>query len=200
MNYILHRGYHQTKAEENKLPAFQKGLRDERYIGIETDIRQTKDDVFVLYHDPLFKGKLVKSCSYAELKKAGIIRLKDLLNITTNKILLLEIKDFNLNLTKLLKLLAKYPRKIYLMSFSNKVIAQLKKLNCPYKLGILNYVFNTLDNYPYDFICLLNDTIDEVVLKSYQGLNIEVIGYGIRHKSGMQADITYIIENTILDK
>ncbi len=200
MNYILHRGYHQTKAEENKLPAFQKGLSDERYIGIETDIRQTKDEVFVLYHDPLFKGKLVKSCSYAELKKAGIIRLKDLLNITTNKILLLEIKDFNLNLTKLLKLLAKYPRKIYLMSFSNKVIAQLKKLNCPYKLGILNYVFNTLDNYPYDFICLLNDTIDEVVLKSYQRLNIEVIGYGIRHKSGMYADITYIIENTILDE
>lgn len=199
MKYIFHRGYHQTKTEENKLVSFIKGLENQNSIGIETDIRQTKDQVFVLYHDPLFKGKLVNKCLYKEMKKENIPTLNDLLKIKTEKILLLEIKDFNIDVPKLIKTLNKYKRNIYLMSFNNGVIAKIKKLNTSYKIGVLNYVFNSSDSYTYDFICLLNDLITPTMLKRFKDLNISVISYGVRSiKSCKYSSLIYIVNNEIL--
>ena len=199
MKYIFHRGYHQIKREENKLVSLIKGLENENAIGIETDIRKTKDQVFVLYHDPLFKGKLVNQCLYKEMKKENIPTLIDLLKIKTDKILLLEIKDFNIDVPKLIKTLNKYQRNIYLMSFNNKVIAKIKKLKTPYKIGVLNYVFNSSDTYNYDFICLLNDLITPTMIERFKKLNIMVISYGVRNiESCLYPSLIYIINNEIL--
>ena len=132
MKYIWHRGFHTKRKEENKMPALLKGLNDANSLGIETDIRVTKDQVFVLYHDPLFKGKLINNTLYKEMKKEGIPKLSELLAIETDKILLLEIKDFNLNVNSLLKLLNKHNRNIYLMSFNNKIKESMKYSNLTY--------------------------------------------------------------------
>ncbi len=198
LRYIIHRGFHNEKNEENKMPAFIKALNDKRYAGVETDIRETKDHVFVLYHDPLYHGKLINSVNYKEMQKDNIPKLTDLLKIETTKILLLEIKDFNLNIPRLIKTLKKYNRNIYLMSFSNAVIAQIAKFKTGYKLGTLNYVFNTIDDYPYDFICLLNGVLTPKVIAAYQKLKVEIFSYGVRSTKDMIYNLTYIVENKIL--
>lgn len=200
MQFIFHRGFHNAKGEENKIEALKKGLENAQSIGIETDIRQTKDKVLVLYHDALFKGKLVPNVLYKEMQKEDVPRLIDLLKIDTNKILLLEIKDFKIDVQSLIKILNKYPRRIYLMSFNNQVINKIAKLKTKYKLGILNYVFNSEDNYPYDFICLLNDLLTPSMITKFQKLNIEIISYGIRNKENLKySQLTYIINNEILN-
>lgn len=198
MKLIIHRGYHTKKIEENKLPAFQKVILDEKYQGFETDIRETKDKIFVLYHDPLYKGKLINQTMYKEMQKDNIPRLIDLLKIETDKILLLEIKDFNLNIDKLIKLLDKYKRNIYLMSFNNKVIERIYQKHTKYKLGILNYVLNTPSNYHYDFICILNDILTPFIIDTYRKLKVEVFSYGVRNKKDMLYNVSYIVENKIL--
>ena len=200
LQLIIHRGFHDKKDEENKLPAFQKVFTNEKYAGIETDIRVTLDKVFVLYHSPLYKGKLINNCLYNELKKDNIPALEDLLKIPTSKILLLEIKDFNLNLSKLLKLLNKYPRNIYLMSFSNKVIQKLKDLKCQYPIGVLNYVFNSTESYDYDFICLISDILTPSMIDSFKRLNVQTFVYGIREKDTIKyPELTYIVDNKYLE-
>lgn len=180
------------------MPAFLKALNDQKYAGIETDIRETKDHVFILYHDPLYQGKLINKVSYKEMQKDNIPKLTDLLKIDTSKILLLEIKDFKINIPLLIKTLNKYKRNIYLMSFSNEVIAKIKRLNTGYKLGTLNYVFNTIDDYPYDFICLLNGVLTPKVIAAYQKLHVEIFSYGVKSAKDMLYNLTYIVENKIL--
>ncbi len=199
MKYIFHRGYHNNKKEENTLTAFINAFNNPTAIGIETDVRETQDHIFILYHNPLFNGKLVKSCLYKEFKKAKIPTLEELLKINTSKILLLEIKDFNLNINKLIKLLNKYNRNIYIMSFNNKIINSISKKTNKYKLGTLNYIFNTIDNYPYQFICIINSILTPNIIKAYHKLNIEVFSYAITKSSNItNKDIVYIIDNKYL--
>ena len=120
------------------------------------------------------------------------------MKIETNKILLLEIKDFNLNIDKLIKLLDKYKRNIYLMSFNNKVIEKIYQKHTKYKLGILNYVLNTPSNYHYNFICILNDILTPFIIDTYRKLKVEVFSYGVRNKKDMLYNVSYIVENKIL--
>ncbi|MEG0794663.1 MAG: glycerophosphodiester phosphodiesterase family protein, partial [Bacilli bacterium] len=96
-NLIAHRGL-VNNTQDNSLESLTNGLKSDKYKGIETDVRETLDNEFILYHNPLFKGNLVKNTSYKSFKKENIIKLSDLLKIKTNKILLLEIKDFNINI------------------------------------------------------------------------------------------------------
>lgn len=50
MKIIAHRGL-SSKAPENTIPAFELAGQQQRYFGIECDIRMTKDNKFVVFHD-----------------------------------------------------------------------------------------------------------------------------------------------------
>ena len=192
MKYIAHRGIHTNKQNENTYVAF-KDIEQSIFIGFEADIRVTKDNVFIIYHDPFYKGKLVKNLYYKEM---NVLTLRELLQIQTSKIVLLEIKDFNINIKKLLKLLNKSSLNIYLMSFDNRVIEKLYNTHSKYKLGVLNYVLNFEENYKYDFICLLNSVITPNIIDYFTKRNIEIIGYGITNKNNIKyPNLTYIIDN-----
>ncbi|MEG1506699.1 MAG: glycerophosphodiester phosphodiesterase family protein [Bacilli bacterium] len=194
-NLIAHRGL-VNNTQDNSLESLTNGLKSDKYKGIETDVRETLDNEFILYHNPLFKGNLVKNISYKSFKKENIIKLSDLLKIKTNKILLLEIKDFNINIDNLLKELNKYKRNIYLMSFNNNIIKNIRLKTNKYKVGILNYVLNTIPNYSYDFIVILNDILTNNIIKTYQENNIIVFSYGIRNiKDITFKDIYYIVDD-----
>lgn len=196
MKFIAHRGLHNKTIKENSLEAFIAGLDSNKYIGIETDVRVTHDNEYVLYHNALFKGNLVKNVNYEEFKKEDIPRLEELLEIKTDKIILLEIKDFDMNIDPFLKVLDKYNRNIYIMSFSNKVIDKFYEKKTKYKVGVLNYIINTPEVYKYNFICLLNDILDDYIIDSFRKKNIEVISYGIRNKESMKYDnMIYIVDD-----
>ena len=122
----------------------------------------------------------------------NISLLEDLLKIKTNKILLLEIKENDINKKKLLKLLNKYNHNYYIMSFNNKVIEELKKLNNKYKYGVLNYVLNSESDYKLDFICLLDIVANDLIIDNLKKRGIDVIIYGTIK---IKKDVKYIIDD-----
>lgn len=190
MNLIAHRGLWNKTIKDNSYEALKKGLESNKYIGIECDIRTTYDNKFIIYHNILYKGNLVRNTYYKDMKNISL--LEDLLKIKTNKILLLEIKENDINKTKLLKLLNKYNHNYYIMSFNNKVIEELKKLNNKYKYGVLNYVLNSESDYKLNFICLLDIVANDLIIDNLKKRGIDVIIYGTIK---IKKDVKYIIDD-----
>ena len=87
---IAHRGI-TSLAKENSLEALTKATQSD-YAGFECDVRISKDKKLVMHHDPLYKGKLVINTNYKDMKKDGIILLDDVLNIKTDKIIVVDVK------------------------------------------------------------------------------------------------------------
>ena len=193
--YIAHRGLWNETILTNSYQALLNGINSDKYIGIETDVRVTKDGVFIIYHDALYKGKLVRNTLYKDIKR-DVCKLEDVLKIKSDKVIMLEIKDFYMNVKKFIRLLNKYKRNIYIMSFDTKVVERINKLKTYYKLGVLNYILNSDSEYNYDFICLLDIVASNKVISSFKKRNIEVIIYGVIKVTN---DLTYIIDDYKLD-
>lgn len=174
---IKHRGKNSKIIKENTYEAIKIALEDNKYLGVEFDIRETKDGEFVIYHNPILNNKLISNYLYRELPKF-IPRLKDILNINSSKIFLIEIKNIT-NIDKFINLLKKYKDKnIYVMSFSNSIINKINKSNKTYKVGVLNYVLNTNNDIKkLDFLVILNSILDENIMSRLKGL--EIFSYGV---------------------
>ena len=188
--YIAHRGIYNKNVSDNSYKALYDGLLSYKYIGIETDVRVTKDNVFILYHDVLYKGKLVKNVFYKDM--VNVTKLEDILKINTDKIILLEIKDFDIDVKKFIKLINKYNKNIMIMSFDANVIKKIKKITSKYKLGVLNYVLNSDSDYNFDFICLLDIIATDYVIESFKKRNIDILIYGVVNDN---RNLTYIIDD-----
>ncbi len=196
--FIAHRGVVSKGIEENTLPAFSKAIKSAKYAGFELDVYMSKDKEFVVYHDPLLAGKFIWHYKYKELKQKGIVKLSSVLNLKTDKIILIDIKDLNLDIAKFAKLLAKYKKQnIYVMSFFNSVIKKFKKPS--FKVGVLNYILNSTSTYNYDFIGLLYDVATPHMLASFKKLDIEVFLYALAKKDKyIYDDVYYIIDACFL--
>lgn len=192
---IAHRGSFNSIIKENTIPAFIKTINDPKYAGFELDIYTSSDNIFVINHNPLVNGKFIWKQAYKELKKAGLPKLEDVLKLNTDKIILIEIKDINIDIAKLTKLLDKYSTKnIYVMSFFNSVIKKFKERT--FKIGVLNYVINSTDTYNYDFIGILYDIATNHMIEAFKKLNIEVFLYAINKKDQyIFSDCYYIVDD-----
>lgn len=190
MQLIAHRGLWNKNIKDNSYEALKNGLLSNKYIGIECDIRTTLDKKIIIYHNTLYKGNLVRNTNYKDMK--DIILLEDLLKIKTDKILLLEIKERDIDKNKLIKLLKKYKRNYYIMSFNNSVIFELRKLNKDYKYGVLNYILNSKSDYDLDFICLLDGISSDYIINNFKKRGIEVIIYGTIK---IKKDVKYIVDD-----
>lgn len=193
--FIAHRGLVKDGVVENTIPAFLGAIKSDKYVGFELDVYTSKDKEFVVYHDPLIDGKLIWKVSYKELREKGVIRLVDVLRLNTNKIILIEIKDINIDIDKFSKLLNKYKDKnIYVMSFFNSVIRKFK--NPTFKVGVLNYLLNSTTKYTYNFIGILYDVATKHMINSFHKLNIEVFLYALSKKDKyIFDDVYYIIDD-----
>ena len=203
MNIILHRGYHDKYIKENSYEGIKKALENNNYQGIECDIRETKDYHYIINHNSIIDSYIIRHTNFNTLNnKYNITTLESILSINTNKIILLEIKDYDINIDKLLKVLNKYKnRNIYIMSFYKKVIAKLKKQNIPFKLGILNYVLNSDNDYSkYDFVCILSNIITSKIYNYFKSINKEIFIYGIKdiNKLRIYSEAYLIINNNKL--
>jgi len=187
--YIAHRGLKINSYKENTMDAFKASLENINYAGFECDIRTTKDHVFVVVHNPIIKDKIISQTNYKELKeKYHIPTLEEVLSLKSDKIFLLEIKENNIDIDKFLKILEKYPLKnIYVMSFFNSVIKKLNQNKKTYKLGVLNYVLNSEEDYShYDFICLLENIATLKLVHFFENKKIQVFFYGIHHLENLE--------------
>ncbi len=196
--FIAHRGVVTSYTKENTIPAFLKAINSDKYVGFELDVYTSKDGEFVIHHNPLVKGKFIWKSDYKTLKKEGLIKLEDILKLATDKIILIEIKDINIDIDKLTKLLNKYKnKKIYVMSFFNSVIRKFKSNN--FKVGVLNYVLNSSSTYTYDFIGLLYDVASNRIIDSFKNRGIEVFLYAINKKDKfIYKDVYYIVDDDLV--
>ncbi len=198
LRFIAHRGLRTETIKENTIASFVNAIENPKIAGFEFDVRKTLDNQFVVHHNAFVKADLIKRKTYKYLKKKyNLPLLSEVLDLNTEKIFLVEIKDRYFPYRKLIKLLRNYQNKnIYVMSFHNKVIEKLYKKNAPVKLGILNYILNSESDYHYQFICLLNNLTTPHLIKEYEKRNIEVFLYGVLNedKDLWYDNGTYIVD------
>ena len=207
MEYIAHRGY-KNNSKENTIPSFLNAINDPYFCGFELDVRESKDKKIMVIHDAFIdrvtnKNGLVKNKSSKSLKKLGIPTLEDVLKLETDKMIVIEIKDYDLNLNNLVKLLNKYKqRDIYVWSFSSKVIKKLAKYERSFKIGVLNIVINSEKNYDYyDFIGIYKNILTNELASYFISQDIKLFIWGLMDKIYIDDDFKfkdklYLIVNT----
>lgn len=89
MELVAHRGAN-WHFPENTLPAFRRALQDGASI-LEMDIRRTRDDVIVVCHDPVWRGKRISKTRY-EVLATDLPKLEDILQAFPNARLNIDIK------------------------------------------------------------------------------------------------------------
>ena len=163
MFLISHRGNNNHGFSENSKRAILSSLNENYIDGVEFDIHLTKDNKLVLIHDPVIDfistGKgLVESMILSELKKyeygiskEDICTLDELLeSINSNKVLLIELKEFGNNyvslVDKTIEVINKYHNlNIFISSFNYFLINYIRNNYPDIKCGlIVGYELNTL--------------------------------------------------------
>ena len=149
MKYIIHRGITSKNIKENSYIAIKKAIKDKESIGVEFDIRLTKDKKIVLSHNSLINLNVIEETNYSELIKNNYLTTLDkILDIGTNKIFLIDIKtnnNYKVFGDILMNTLNKYNKNIYLASFDKNIIKYIKS---KYKKGIITLLYRR-NNYNF---------------------------------------------------
>ena len=133
-NIIAHRGLHDSKVLENSLLSFKLAI-DKNYI-IELDVRLSKDNKVIVYHDITLKRlfnvkKEIEDLTLKEIKNISkdIPTLEETLKFVNDKVpLLIEIKGNNISTIKeTMKILNKYKGRYAIQSFSPSLLYWLRK-------------------------------------------------------------------------
>ena len=192
MHLIAHRGLTSKDIKENTLEAFRNAINN-GYLGIELDIRKTKDNKIVVIHDKyinrtsngsgninkLLYKELLKYNFGSKKKYSKIPLLKDIVKNINNTNIFIELKE-KINRDELDSILKKNnTNKYYIMSFNKEYIDNL--LGIEYNLGLINYVFNSIIDYnKYNFILVLEVLFNKDIYNYFKEKNIEVILYNLR--------------------
>ena len=149
MKYIIHRGITSKDIKENSYTAIKKALKDKESIGVEFDIRLTKDHKIVLSHNSLINLNVIEETNYSDLIKNNYLtNLDKILDIDTNKIFLIDIKtnnNYKVFCDILMNTINKYNKNIYLASFDKNIIKYIKS---KYKKGIITLLYRR-NNYNF---------------------------------------------------
>ena len=212
MYLIAHRANNNHEFSENSLPAILNVLEKDYIDGIEIDVRITKDKELVLMHDPVIDfisdgTGIVSSMDLNVLKKykygkskEDIITLDELLNkITTNKIILIELKEMGNDYIDLvdetIKLINKYPNlNIFISSFNYLLLTYLKNNYSNIKCGlIIGYGLNTLKiNNEFDFNIVSGKYINKIKKKDCNFV------FGVKDINNLKYDIYLITDEAYL--
>ena len=166
MKYIIHRGITSNIIKENTYQSIKKAIKDKNTVGVEFDIRLTKDSIIVLSHNSTINFNIIENMNYLDIiKEKYLTTLDKILSIDTDKILLIDIKVKN-NYKKfgniLIKYLKDYNRNIYLCSFNKKIIKYLRN-KLKYKLSYILFNYKKTNN---DFIMInTNGISNKKILK-----------------------------------
>lgn len=130
MKYIIHRGITSKSIKENTYQSIKRSLLSKESLGVETDIRLTKDKIIVLSHNSIINNNYIENMTYKEILKHKYLTTLDMiLDINTNKIILLDVKTNN-NYKLFSEVLNIYldntNKNIYIMSFDKRFIKYIK--------------------------------------------------------------------------
>lgn len=215
MKYIAHRGLTSKFTIENTLESILLATKKNFTDGVEFDVRLSKDNKVVVYHDKDIEGKYLKDLNIEEIrsynigckiKKAHIPTLEEVLDrIDTNKIIIIELKnekEKNEELCKeVLNILSLYTDKnIYLQSFNKDIIEILKYQNM-YKIGVLvNENNKELLEENVDFYSLSKHIATNELIEKLLSENKEVMLWTINSDKELKVNCekTYIITDNPL--
>lgn len=194
---IAHRGvYDNKKTIENTIGSFIKAI-NKGYV-IELDIRLTKDNKIVVFHDDKLdrltnKKDLVKNIKVEELKKIKLLNtdnyiptFEEVLHLVNGKVsLLIELKSdkgFKLE-RETIKLLKNYNGEYAIQSFNPKSIIFLRFFKNKIIRGLLISprtikVFNSLKLINLckpDFINVNKSLINNEIIKKFKGIKLAYV-------------------------
>ena len=182
MQLIAHRGA-SFLAEENTIEAFQIALNYD-CDGIELDVRLTKDNQIVVFHDFLLIDKPILEYTLKQIQDINprVITLTEALQVLDNSVIFLEIKDINL-LDSAIKLINK--KKVIIISFDPQVILDMNKFYPDFKKGFIVECYNQIyqdfvkDNN-CDIIVTSNSWLNPMTMSK---INLPVYVYTVNCKS-----------------
>lgn len=128
---IAHRGKDGIH-RENSLEGILNSLNKSYIDGVEFDVRFTRDENFIINHDPVYKNHIVRETDTKILKKLGLNELEEVLkSIKSEKIIMIEVKEDGSEIQKiskkLYKVLKKYNLNIYICSFNYRFVKYFKE-------------------------------------------------------------------------
>lgn len=220
---IAHRGIFDNKLIiENTIPAFQNALLHN--LNIELDIKMTKDNKLVVFHDDNLlrmanANILIEDLTLEELQSYKLLNigtiptLKEVLKLVDSKVLLdIEIKNTNKinEITSILKNELKTYHNFTIKSFNPRIIKIIKK-ECPFWIcGIIltsrnNNLYNKIliNQYKPDFISIDKKIINKKYIRKYT-LNHQTQVWTIKNKEELllinNPNYQYICNNLPYDK
>ncbi|WP_185970851.1 glycerophosphodiester phosphodiesterase [Alkalicoccobacillus porphyridii] len=172
---IAHRGAPQLAAE-NTLDSFERALKLGADV-LETDIRRTKDDRLILFHDTTInrttssKGP-VSAYTFQQLKKIHpIIDVEYFLKYFKNAhpLLLLEVKERD-TVEDLLKMITslKMEGRVHIQSFDPQVLLKVRKQNPAIGVSLLYTPYKWSKNY------LSTRFVKDTLAQTHAALNYKV--------------------------
>lgn len=173
MLFIAHRGLDKHSYKENTIKALKEALKQEYISGVELDVRMSRDNKFVIYHNMSYVKdgirKFIKNMKISDLNKDGIDSLELFFKgINTDKIILLDIKyEFNNNelvVNKIIKLLNKYQNlNIWVCSFNYNIVNKIS-IKSKYNVGLLisDIINKNKDIKDFDFISLSKNAFNDI--------------------------------------
>lgn len=222
---IAHRGA-SAYAKENTLSAIEEAIKRKADM-VEFDLRQTADNVIVLYHDPYIDSKegkrlFIDSLSYSKLceltKENGfdIATLPEVLRLFGSRIRLnLEIKTEGFE-KEVLELLKKYPplHEPVISSFKISVIKKNRILNKKVKLGVIlgcyrlklinllmqYYIFNFVKKYNVSSIHLNSKIARKRLIEKFNHIGVSVYIWTINDIDKFKQFIKAGVQGIITDK
>jgi glycerophosphoryl diester phosphodiesterase len=137
---VAHRGA-SAEATENSLEAFEKAIE----IGsdlIEFDVRRTRDDQLIAFHDATIGGRLITELTREEIHHRTGIKpplLNDVLDVTNGRVGLdVELKEDGYTDRVLEAIERRFePDQLVITSFIDSVVAQTKRFAPTIKAGLL---------------------------------------------------------------
>lgn len=211
MKYICHRGWHDKFIIENTILAFDTAIK-KNYNGIELDIRQTKDHKIIVHHDATLPNnhQLISQTKYKKIfnQNLKIPLLQSVLSRYQNIIILIEVKDATISIMRLIRLLNKYANcnKIYLTSFNENYLYNFLNKKIKFKIGPINYIFNSKNNLKYNFILINKYLLSNNLLKKMINNNLEPFVWGITNLDFSKINPVYyerlslVVDNKIIEK
>jgi glycerophosphoryl diester phosphodiesterase len=130
--------------QNNTVEAFEKALADGAEM-VELDVRKTRDDVMVVWHDIAIGSQRIRGNNYADLltvaHQGGFVlpKLEDVLKKLEGRgQLVVELKEAGYE-EEVMGLLLKYftPSEMVVMSFLDQVVGKIKKHFPTVKVGLL---------------------------------------------------------------
>ena len=143
---LYHRGKHGSGVKENTIEAFKGAIEDN--LGVELDVRLTKDKQVVVSHDGNLKrvfgvDKIIEESIYDDIKEY-VPLFKDVLNLIDDKIgVMVEIKSDKVGdlEEETYKLLKEYRGRYVIVSFNPFTLRYFRKKDSSIIRGQLSYSY-----------------------------------------------------------